>query len=100
MTPEEKARQDIDRQLAQCGWLVQSRDEMNISAAPRGWLVQSRDEMNISAVPRIAVREFPMLTGEPTIFCSWARERSGWSGRSHRVIRLSAPESTSCLEES
>jgi hypothetical protein len=23
MTPEEKARQDIDRQLKQCGWLVQ-----------------------------------------------------------------------------
>ncbi|MGC8640034.1 MAG: DEAD/DEAH box helicase family protein [Isosphaeraceae bacterium] len=47
MTPEESARQDIDRQLAQCGWVVQNRNEMNLSAA-RG----------------IAVREFPMLTGE------------------------------------
>ena len=47
MTPEEKARQDIDRQLAQCGWQVQSRNEMNIFAAPG-----------------VAVREFPMLTGE------------------------------------
>ena len=47
MTPEELARQDIDRQLAQCGWTVQSRSEMNISAATG-----------------VAVREFPMLTGE------------------------------------
>ena len=47
MTPEEKARRDIDRQLDQCGWLVQDRSEMNISAGPG-----------------VAVREFPMITGE------------------------------------
>ena len=47
MTPEELARQDIDRQLAQCGWHVQDRNEMNISAGPG-----------------IAIREYPMLTGE------------------------------------
>jgi type I restriction enzyme R subunit len=47
MTPEEKARRDIDRQLAECGWQVQSRDEMNISAALG-----------------VAVREFVMTTGE------------------------------------
>ncbi len=47
MTPEESARKDIDRQLAQCGWQVQSRGEMNISAALG-----------------VAVREFVMLTGE------------------------------------
>jgi type I restriction enzyme R subunit len=47
MTPEELARQDIDRQLAQCGWTVQSRNEMNISAATG-----------------VAVREFVMTTGE------------------------------------
>src|SRR3954454_12732937 len=47
MTPEERARQDIDRQLARCGWEVQGRGEMNISAAPG-----------------VAVREYPMLTGE------------------------------------
>lgn len=34
MTPEIKARQDIDRQLEQCGWLVQDSKEMNISAGP------------------------------------------------------------------
>ncbi|SRR6266498_2693788 len=33
MTPEEKARQNIDAQLAQTGWLVQDREELNISAA-------------------------------------------------------------------
>src|SRR3954469_961151 len=47
MTPEEKARKDIDRQLAQCGWQVQSRHEMNLSAGLG-----------------IAVREYPLTTGE------------------------------------
>lgn len=47
MTPEEKARRDIDRQLEQCGWMVQDRSEMHISAGPG-----------------VAVREFPMITGE------------------------------------
>jgi len=47
MNPEELARRDIDRKLAQCGWHVQNRNEMNISAAEG-----------------VAVREFPMLTGE------------------------------------
>jgi len=32
MTPEEKARPEIDRQLQQCGWIVQDRSELNISA--------------------------------------------------------------------
>ncbi len=45
MTPEEKARQEIDRQLAQCGWLVQDYAQMNISAGP------------------VAIREFPLTTG-------------------------------------
>jgi hypothetical protein len=47
VTPEERARQEIDKQLVQCGWVIQNRDEMNISAATG-----------------VAVREFPMLTGE------------------------------------
>jgi type I restriction enzyme, R subunit len=47
MTPEEKARQEIDRQLDQCGWLLQDRLEMNISAGPG-----------------VAVREFPLIIGE------------------------------------
>ena len=47
MTPEEQARKEIDRQLAQCGWIVQDRREMNISAGPG-----------------VAVREFPLKTGE------------------------------------
>lgn len=32
MTPEQKARQEIDRQLEQCGWVVQSYRDMNMSA--------------------------------------------------------------------
>jgi type I restriction enzyme, R subunit len=47
MDPELLARLDIDRQLAQTGWQVQDRAEMNISAASG-----------------VAVREFAMLTGE------------------------------------
>ena len=47
MTPEQKARQEIDRQLVQCGWQVQDYRQMNISAN-RG----------------VAVREFPLSTGE------------------------------------
>jgi len=45
MTPEEKARQEIDHQLAQCGWAVQDYAQMNISAGP------------------VAIREFPLVTG-------------------------------------
>ena len=45
MTPEEKARQEIDRQLERCGWIVQDHSQMNISAGP------------------VAIREFPLTTG-------------------------------------
>ena len=45
-TPEEKARLEIDRQLAACGWLVQDFNAMNISAAVG-----------------VAVREYPLKTG-------------------------------------
>ena len=33
MTPEEKARQSIDAQLVQCGWVIQDRAEVNLVAA-------------------------------------------------------------------
>jgi type I restriction enzyme R subunit len=46
-TPEEFARQNIDKQLEACGWIIQSRSEMNLYAG-KG----------------VAVREFPMETGE------------------------------------
>ncbi|MEO7726092.1 MAG: hypothetical protein ABIS45_02465 [Burkholderiales bacterium] len=45
-TPEEKARQEIDRRLEQCGWLVQDHKSMNIMAGSG-----------------VAVREFPLKTG-------------------------------------
>ncbi len=47
MSPEDRARQDIDRQVVQCGWAVQDKGQTNISAALG-----------------VAVREFAMLTGE------------------------------------
>lgn len=46
LTPEQKARQTIDRQLTQAGWIVQNRNEMNIAAGPG-----------------VAIREFPLKTG-------------------------------------
>lgn len=46
MTPEQKARQQIDRQLEQAGWSVQDVREMNIFAGLG-----------------VAVREFPLTTG-------------------------------------
>ena len=45
-TPEQLARQNIDALLAQCGWIVQDRAEINLGAG-RG----------------VAVREFPLKTG-------------------------------------
>ncbi len=48
MTPEEKARQEIDAQLTKCGWVVQTKDKINLSAS-RG----------------VAVCELSFKTGEP-----------------------------------
>ena len=48
MTPEEKARQQIDAQLTASGWAVQTKDKINLSAA-RG----------------VAVCELSFATGEP-----------------------------------
>ena len=45
-TPEQKARREIDRLLGLAGWIVQSRDELDLTAG-RG----------------IAIREFPMKAG-------------------------------------
>ncbi len=46
MTPEQKARQQIDRQLEQAGWIVQDYRQMHITAGLG-----------------VAVREFPLTTG-------------------------------------
>ncbi|MFM7515373.1 MAG: hypothetical protein ACKO3V_00360 [Pirellula sp.] len=46
MTPEQKSRQRIDRQLEQAGWIVQDYRQMNITAGQG-----------------VAVREFPLTTG-------------------------------------
>jgi len=46
-TPEERAREIIDTKLAESGWVIQSRDEVNVSAGPG-----------------VIVREFPLVGGE------------------------------------
>lgn len=48
MTPEEKARQEIDAQLTASGWIVQTKDKINLSAS-RG----------------VAICELSFATGEP-----------------------------------
>jgi type I restriction enzyme R subunit len=47
VTPAELARRKIDPPLVQCGWIVQNRNEMNISTGAG-----------------VAIRELSMLTGE------------------------------------
>ncbi len=47
LTPEDEARQAIDRMLEASGWQVQTRQQMNRTAAPG-----------------VAVSEFPLTTGE------------------------------------
>ena len=46
MTPEEKARQVIDQKLNESGWLIQDKNQLNLTAGPG-----------------VAVREFPTSTG-------------------------------------
>ncbi len=59
MTPEERARAEIDRQLTACGWVVQDRAEMDIYAAPG-----------------VAVREFPLQGGEEVDYLLYAYEQA------------------------
>jgi len=48
MTPEEKARQEIDAMFVASGWAVQARDRINLSASSG-----------------VAVCELSFTTGEP-----------------------------------
>src|SRR5215831_11059059 len=49
-SPEELARQNIDALLKQCGWIIQKRSEINLSAgcgiAIREALLKDRDEVD------------------------------------------------------
>ena len=56
MTPEVKARAEIDRMLTECGWVVQDKDAVNLSAG-RG----------------VAVREVSMRAGQRQQNSDWAR---------------------------
>ena len=52
MTPEEKARQQIDLLLQQSGWILQDRSQINSS------------QVNLAAGPGGAIREAVLKTGE------------------------------------
>jgi len=49
-TPEERAREKIDNLLADCGWILQNRSTINLSAsrgvAIREALLKDRDEVD------------------------------------------------------
>jgi type I restriction enzyme R subunit len=77
MTPEQLARRQIDEQLAECGWIVQNADEMNISAGVG-----------------VAIREFPLKTGFADYMLYAAGKAIGVPRRNgnHRTVDLdSAP---------
>jgi len=59
ITPEDRARENIDKLLGAAGWVVQHKKEVNL-AAGRG----------------VAVREFPMKSGHGEVFCSSIVRRS------------------------
>ena len=71
-TPEELARINIDRQLTACGWIVQSRVEMNLYAG-RG----------------VAVREFPLSTGEADYLLFVDRKSVGVMDAKPEVVTFS-----------
>ena len=52
LTPEGKARRDIDKQLVAAGWVVQDYRAINLAAVGEG-----------STVAGVAVREFPLAAG-------------------------------------
>jgi type I restriction enzyme R subunit len=60
MNPEELARQNIDEQLLQAGWLIQDRVRLNLTAG-RG----------------VAVRQFPLETGFADYLLSVDRKAVG-----------------------
>ena len=71
-SPEAKARENIDAQLAASGWIVQSREDVNL-AAGRG----------------VAIREFPMKPGfeKPTTCFTWtAGQWELWKPRKRAAL--------------
>jgi len=71
-TPEELARKNIDKQLVACGWIVQSRRDLNLYAG-RG----------------VAVREFPLETGEADYLLFVDRKAVGVVEAKHEGTTLS-----------
>ena len=71
-TPEELARENIDKQLTACGWIIQSRAEMNLYAGCG-----------------IAVREFPLETGEADYLLFVDRKAVGVVEAKHEGTTLS-----------
>jgi hypothetical protein len=56
MPPEEKSRQQIDAQLERCGWIVQTRDRINLSVARvRGVGVCGVSQPAATGIPSAAI---------------------------------------------
>lgn len=54
-TPEQKARREIDADLIAAGWLVQDRDELDLTAG-RGIAVRAREAAAAKEKPKRVVR--------------------------------------------
>ena len=71
-TPEELARINVDKQLEACGWTIQSRRDLDLYAA-RG----------------VAVREFPLDSGEADYLLFVDRKAIGVVEAKHEGATLS-----------
>lgn len=52
VAPEDQARENIDRQLSACGWVVQDRKNTDLGAGVG-----------------VAIREFPLISGDEGDYC-------------------------------
>src|SRR5204863_5391350 len=105
-SPEELARQKIDKLLADCGWVLQNRSTINLSAsrgvAIREALLKARDEADYllfvdgKAIGTVEAKpEGYTLTGveEQSGNTARASSTSTRSGASHSRSRTRAPAS-------
>ena len=75
MTPEQKAREMIDKKLEQSGWVVQDMKQLNLFAGLG-----------------VAVREFPTSTALLTMLCSLMELPSAsLKPRKMMPVRISPP---------
>jgi type I restriction enzyme, R subunit len=98
MTPEQRARQQIDSLLQQCGWIIQNRSETNLAAGPgvaiREALLKTggADYLLFAGGKAIATVEVKperyTLIGVEGVKLEWRRAVCGDRGRSEALTFL------------